>query len=140
MSMLINDGTNSNTHLSKILGSILFPSPCLNPSLQPAEAALQRCLRKRCSENMQLIYTRTPVKITRRHGCSPVNLLDIFKTPFYKNAYGGLLLTLISHIFLVLFSHFKAISREIRRLREAYKITTITNDVVHQSISIKCTD
>ena len=122
--MLINDNTNSNTHLSKILRSILFPSPCLNPSLQPAEATLQRCLRKRCSENMQLIYSRTPVKITRRQGCSPVNLLDIFKTPFYKNTYGGLLLTLISHISLVLFSHFKAISREIRRLREAYKITT----------------
>ena len=27
-----------------------------------------------------------------RHGCSPVNLLHIFRTPFYKNTYGGLLL------------------------------------------------
>ena len=26
-------------------------------------------------------------------GCSPVNLLHIFRTPFYKNTYGGLLLT-----------------------------------------------
>ena len=27
-----------------------------------------------------------------RHGCSPVNLLHIFRTPFRKNNYGGLLL------------------------------------------------
>ena len=26
------------------------------------------------------------------HVCSPVNLLHIFRTPFYKNIYGGLLL------------------------------------------------
>ena len=29
---------------------------------------------------------------TFRHGCSPVNLLRIFSTPFLKNASGGLLL------------------------------------------------
>ena len=29
-----------------------------------------------------------------RHGCSPVNLLHVFRTPFYKNTYGGLLLNL----------------------------------------------
>ena len=27
-----------------------------------------------------------------RHGCSPVNLLHIFRTPFYKNTSGLLLL------------------------------------------------
>ena len=32
------------------------------------------------------------IKITLRHECSPVNLLHIFRTPFYKNTYGGLLL------------------------------------------------
>ena len=36
--------------------------------------------------------------ITLRHGCFPVNLLDIFITPFPKNTYGGLLLmTATSH-------------------------------------------
>ena len=30
------------------------------------------------------------------HGCSPVNLLHIFKTPFHRNAYQGLLLSLLS--------------------------------------------
>ena len=32
------------------------------------------------------------IEITLQHGCSPVNLLHIFKTPSYKNTSGGLLL------------------------------------------------
>ena len=32
------------------------------------------------------------IEITLQHGCSPVNLLHIFRTPFPKNTYGGLLL------------------------------------------------
>ena len=61
--------------------------------------------RKRCSKNMQQIYRRTSMpkcdfnkidfnKITLRHGCSPVNLLHTFRTPFRKNTSGGLFLIL----------------------------------------------
>ena len=32
------------------------------------------------------------IKIALRHGCSPVNLLHIFRTPFPKNTSGRLLL------------------------------------------------
>ena len=32
------------------------------------------------------------IEITIRHGCSPVNLLLIFRIPFYKNTSGGLIL------------------------------------------------
>ena len=32
------------------------------------------------------------IEIALRHGCSPVNLLHIFRTPFSKNPSGGLLL------------------------------------------------
>ena len=32
------------------------------------------------------------IEITLRHRCSSVNLLHIFRTPFYKNTYRGLLL------------------------------------------------
>ena len=32
------------------------------------------------------------IEITLRHGCSPVNLLYIFRTPFPKNTSDGLLL------------------------------------------------
>ena len=62
--------------------------------------------KKRSSENMQHIYRRTPlpkrdfsiqlfcsfIGITFRHGCSPVKLQHIFKTPFPNNTSGGLLL------------------------------------------------
>ena len=60
----------------------------------------------KCSENIQQIYWRAPmpkcdlnlkllynfIEIALRHGCSPVNLLHVFKTLLYKNTYGGLLL------------------------------------------------
>ena len=36
------------------------------------------------------------IEITRRHGCSPVNLLHIFRTPFCKKTSWGLLLTRVS--------------------------------------------
>ena len=61
---------------------------------------------------MQQIYRGTPmpkcdfnradfIEITLRLGGSPVNLLHICRTPFYKNTYGGLLLHLavISNLF-----------------------------------------
>ena len=32
------------------------------------------------------------IEIPLRHGCSPVNLLHIFRIPFHKNTYGRLLL------------------------------------------------
>ena len=62
--------------------------------------------RKRCSEKIR----RTPMpkcdfnKVAKqpfRHGCSPVNLLDIFRTPFTKNTSERLLL-LFSYIFEML--------------------------------------
>ena len=68
-------------------------------------------LSKRCSENMQQIYRRTPmpkcgfnkvakqsnfIEMALRYGCSPVNLLHIFRTPFNKNTSGWLLLSFVS--------------------------------------------
>ena len=67
-------------------------------------------LRKKCSENMQQIYKRIPMlkcdfkksqsnsQIALRHGCSPVNLLCIFRKPFPKNISGGLL-PYFNHLF-----------------------------------------
>ena len=61
-------------------------------------------LKKRCYENRQQIYRRTPMsecdfnkvalqlEIALRHGCSPVNMLYIFRTPFPKITSGRLLL------------------------------------------------
>ena len=42
-------------------------------------------------------------EITLRHGCSPVNLLHIFRTPFIKNTSGQLLLKLVNYDRGVLF-------------------------------------
>ena len=39
---------------------------------------------------------RSVISINLRHGCSPVNLLHIFKTPFPKNTFGGLQLCVAS--------------------------------------------
>ena len=63
---------------------------------------------KRCSEKMQQIYMRTSmskcnsiklqnnfIEITLWHGCSPVNFLHIFRTPFPKSNFGGLVLQLL---------------------------------------------
>ena len=35
------------------------------------------------------------IEIALRHRCSPVNLLHIFRTPFPRNAFGGLLLDIV---------------------------------------------
>ena len=58
--------------------------------------------RKRCSENIIKFTGENPcrsvisiiIEIALRHGCSPVNLLHIFKTPFSRNTSGRLLLNL----------------------------------------------
>ena len=62
---------------------------------------------------MQQIYRRADmpkllcnfIKIKLRHGCSPVNLLHIFRTPFPKNTSGWLLLIvvlkIVSHLLML---------------------------------------
>ena len=44
------------------------------------------------------------IEITPQHGCSPLNLLHIFITPFYKNTFGGLLLNLSNFELHIYFS------------------------------------
>ena len=73
-------------------------------------------LKNEYSENMHQIYRNTPMpkcdfnkvacnftEITRRHGCSSLNLLHIFRTSFPQNTSGGLLLFVINSCF---FKHF----------------------------------
>ena len=63
----------------------------LKEVLKLTEATTQGCSWKKCSENMQEIYRRTPMpkcdfskEIALRYGCSTVNLLHIFRTPFLR--------------------------------------------------------
>ena len=64
------------------------------------EGVLKICDRfteeKPC-RNMTLIKLLCSfIEIPLRHGSSPVNLLYIFRTPFYKNTFGGLFLKLVA--------------------------------------------
>ena len=77
-------------------------------SLYLQKHSLRGVRRERCSENVQQIYGEHArrsaisvklqsgfIEITLQHGCSPVNLLHIFRTIFPKNASGGLLLNIL---------------------------------------------
>ena len=77
-------------------------------SLYLQKHPLRGVRRERCSENVQQIYGEHArrsaisvklqsgfIEITLQHGCSPVNLLHIFRTIFPKNASGGLLLNIL---------------------------------------------
>ena len=46
-------------------------------------------------------FNKVAFEITLWHGCSPINLLHIFRAPFYKNTSGWLFLTLSMQIFMI---------------------------------------
>ena len=48
-----------------------------------------------CRSEISIKLQNSFTEITLWHGCSAVNLLHIFRTPFYKNTYGRLLLTVV---------------------------------------------
>ena len=65
----------------------------------PSDVFLGKSILKICSKFtgehpcLSVISIKLLTEITLWHGCSPVNLLHIFRTPFYgKITYGGLLL------------------------------------------------
>ena len=65
-----------------------------------AKGALKICSKftgeHPCQSVILIKFQRSFIEITRRHGRSPVNLLHIFRTPFYKKISEGLLLTRVS--------------------------------------------
>ena len=98
-----------------------FSYPCKNYSRQIKnndkwKQPSRGVLRKRCSENTHQIYRRTPcrsailikllcnfIEITLRHGCSPVNMLHIFRTPVPKNTSEGPVLDKWKNIYQMCF-------------------------------------
>ena len=87
----------ANSKVSVLLDLFLFR---ILPSQR--EKVLQKhpsrsVLRKRCSENLQSNF----IEITLRHGCSPVKLLYISKTPFPKSTSDRLILVLQFNYFTV---------------------------------------
>ena len=49
-----------------------------------------------CQSVISIKLLRNFIEIALRHGCSPVNLLNIFRTPFPMNTSGWLLLSIYS--------------------------------------------
>ena len=74
---------------------------------------------------MQQIYRRTPIpkcdiEIELRHGCSPVNLLHFFRTPFPKNTSGQQLLAFPS------LRQFLATKSPLKMMENAFYLTLKT--------------
>ena len=70
------------------------------------------------------------IEITLRHGCSPVNLLHIFRTPFPKNASGGLLK------FIVMCNYDGDPSKMYFRNLTLFKMTKVRRLATHVNIEL----
>ena len=102
-----------NTHLKlplRVPFLNLFSKDSKNSKYRTWRSSPPSVFRKICSENMQQMNRRTPmskcdfnkvaeqlnwgrIELALWHGCSPVNLLHIFRIPFH-NTFGELLLNL----------------------------------------------
>ena len=107
--------------------------------------------RKRCSEICSKFKGEHPCRsaisikllcnfteITFRHGCSLVNLLYIYRTPFLKNTSGGLLLN--RHLRLLrLIEMTMTLGKNQRFFFSIYTIYTFSNKKLAVTYMSKCT-
>ena len=70
------------------------------PEVFLAKGILEICSKftgeYQCRSTISIKLQRNFIEITLRYGCSPVNLLHIFRTPFLKSTSGRLLLKSLS--------------------------------------------
>ena len=84
-------------NISKKMGAIPFKSS--SPEVFLGKDVLKTCSKFRkhpCRSAISAKLLCNFIEMALRHGCSPVNLLQIFRAPFPKNTSGGLLLSLRS--------------------------------------------
>ena len=104
----------------------------------PSEVLLGKGLLKICSKftGKHLCRSATSIKlqsnfieIALRHGCSPVNLLHIFRKPFPKNTSGWLLLekSIIKQILLGLSLNIKIYSPDVSKIQRRKALLNITH-------------
>ena len=93
----------SRTSTTKLFAKTFFCKICrslflimLQTGLYPQKQSLgvfcEKDVLKLCSKFSGEYPCQSMIEITLCHGCSSVNLLHIFRTPFRKNASGGMLL------------------------------------------------
>ena len=118
----------------------------ISRSSQP-EVLLGKCVLKICSKftgehprrsAISIKLQSNFIEITLRHGCSPVNLLNIFRTPFLKNTSRWLLL-FIPSILIALNNHSrKKKNLALTFLKERFRlIQTIYSDrLIHRQAGL----
>ena len=74
-------------------------------------------------------------EITLRHGCSPVNLLHIFRTPFTRNTSGWLLLELWKNLKTLFRDKTKTYSKVTLTLKNKIFMKGETHVVIKNAIS-----
>ena len=78
------------------------------PEMFLVKGALKICSKfigeQSCLCVISIMFQNNSIDITLRHGCSPINLLHIFRTAFFKNISGWLLLHFLKYARMRVFS------------------------------------
>ena len=94
------DNTSANASIRNSLKTKIIARNDCRYRRSPIEVLLGKDVLKICSKFTREHPCRSVIslkllcnflEISFQHECSPVNVLHIFKAPFYKNSYGGLL-------------------------------------------------
>ena len=137
MSVLDVNKRNNKPHSTVFIALLreYFNCQCVSRSSHPkvffVKGVLKICSKFTGQHPWQSAISAISIKLQSnfyeilfRHGCSPVNLPDIFRTPFTKNTFGWLLLCIVAVI-----SIFRIIRRR-SRLKMFSKIDVLKNFVI----------
>ena len=93
-SPLQND--SSNYYFNRDTIAVVWNTRSSRPEVFLGKGVLKLCskftVEHPCQSVISINSQSNFIEITLRHGCSPVNLLHFFRTPFPKNSSGRLLL------------------------------------------------
>ena len=93
-SPLQND--SSNCYFNRDTITVVWNTRSSRPEVFLGKGVLKLCskftVEHPCQSVISINSQSNFIEITLRHGCSPVNLLHFFRTPFPKNSSGRLLL------------------------------------------------